>query len=167
MNFNGRKLLSNFPALLFLLLPLGAFPLAFLRLTGEKVPLFGAAEFITLPTLGLIALAVIVWNFSRLKLLWQNSPAVRFTAIAGALLMLAAVIQQFLYGGSIDHLGTALFYAALPLAAATAAPELRRMMMKFKVCSFATSVAQEISTTAPTTFAIRAAAVERIIFRML
>ncbi len=128
MNFNGRKLLSKLPALLFLLLPLGAFPLAFLRLTGEKVPLFGAAECITLPVLGVIALAVTVWNFSRMKFLWQNSAAVRFTAIAGALLMIAAVIQQFLYGGTVDHLGTALFYAAAPLAAATAAPELRRMM---------------------------------------
>ena len=128
MNPARCKLLSGVSALLFWLLPLGAFPLAFLRLTGNKVPLFGAANFINFPALGVISLAVIVWNFSRVKVLWQEFPAVRFTAVAGMLLMTAAVIQQFLYGGSIDHLGTALFYAATPVAAAAVAPELRRMM---------------------------------------
>ena len=69
MNPARCKLLSGVPALLFWLLPLGAFPLAFLRLTGNKVPLFGAANFINFPALGVISLAVIVWNFSRVKLL--------------------------------------------------------------------------------------------------
>lgn len=128
MNTRRPGTLQLTAAWLFWLLPLAGFPLALFRLTGNKVPLFGMVQMVNFTELGIISLAVILLNFRKLCSLWQNSAVIRLTAISGIVLMLASAIQQFLYGGSSDHLGTALFYAATPLAGAVIAPLLRKTL---------------------------------------
>lgn len=113
---------------IFWLLPLAGFPLSFARLTGKKVPVFGEVQMVSFTGLAYVALAVILFNSSRLKQQLQNSIYLRLTAIAGVLVIAAAAIQQFLYGGSSEHLYHAVFYAATPLAASAIAPELRRSL---------------------------------------
>ena len=126
-NESGSKL-SFFAALLFWLLPFAGMPLAFARLTGNKVPLFGIVKFFDFTALGLIALALIVLRAKYLYDALQHSRVLRFTALAGSVILFASFIQQHLYGGSWEHLGIALFYAATPLAAAAFAHELKRTL---------------------------------------
>ena len=113
---------------LFWLLPLAAMPLAFCRLTGEKLPLFGMVKLFDFTTLGLIALAVIVLRAKSFYNSLQSNKLLRFTALTSILILLASMFQQYLYGGTYEHLGIALFYAAMPLAAAAIAPELRKAL---------------------------------------
>lgn len=127
-NFDPGKFIKQLPELLFLLLPLGALPLAWLRLSGKAVPYFGTVNFFSFTEAGLIALAVLVLNFSALKEHIRQNIAVRFTAVAGAALLLVTAIQQFYYGGTTEHFGNALFYAATPLAAAVTAHRLRKVL---------------------------------------
>lgn len=128
MKESGKSFTVQLATVLFWLLPLLGMPLAFARLTGEKVPLFGEVKFIDFPGLGLLALALIALRFKSLCSILQNNKLLRFTTLSGLLILLAALIQQYLYGGSYDHLGIALFYAATPLAAALYAPELRKSL---------------------------------------
>ena len=123
-----KRILPNICAWIFWLLPLAGFPLAFARLTGRKIPFFGEVQLVSFTGLAYVALAVIIFNVSRLKQQLQHSRILRFTAIASVLVITAAVIQQFLYGGSTEHLYHAIFYAATPLAASAIAPELRRSL---------------------------------------
>ena len=113
---------------LFWLLPFAGMPLAFARLTGNKVPQFGLVKFLDFTTLGLIALAVIVLRAGRLYDTLQSNKLLRFTTLGSAVIVLASLLQQYLYGGTYEHLGIALFYAATPLAAAAIAPELRKTL---------------------------------------
>ena len=122
-----KKIFPLITAWIFWLLPLAAYPLAFARLTGKKVPLFGMVQLISFPELALVSLAIIALNFNRLKNFLQQSKILRWTAIAGGFVTAAGIIQQFLYGGSAEHLWHAVFYAATPLAAAAIAPELRKI----------------------------------------
>ena len=124
----SKKIFTQLSAWIFWLLPLAGFPLAFARLTGKKIPLFGMVQFVSFPVLALISLAIIALNFNRLKTFLQQSAILRLTAIAGGCVAVAGIIQQFLYGGSSDHLWHAFFYASTPLAAAAIAPELRKIM---------------------------------------
>ena len=116
-----------FPTL-FWLLPFAGMPLAFARLTGNKVPQFGLVKFVDFTTLGLIALAVIILRAKSLYNILQSNKLLRFTALGGGVIMLASCLQQYLYGGTYEHPGIALFYAATPLAAAAIAPELRKTL---------------------------------------
>lgn len=123
-----KKFLPRAGVWIFWLLPLAGFPLSFARLTGTKVPFFGEVQLVSFTGLAYVALAVIIFNLSRLKQQLQESGCLRFTAAASVLVTAAAVIQQFLYGGSSEHLYHAIFYAATPLAASAIAPELRRSL---------------------------------------
>ena len=123
-----KKFIPRAGVWLFWLLPLAGFPLSFARLTGEKVPFYGEVQLVNFTGLACVALAVILFNANRLKQQLLHSRPLQFTAAASALVMIAAVIQQFLYGGSSEHLYHAIFYAATPLAASAIAPELRRSL---------------------------------------
>ena len=128
MKILERSKFSVIAATIFWLLPLLGMPLAFARLTGEKVPLFGMVKFFDFTTLGIIAIAMLVLRARSLYNLLQRDRLLRFTALSGVLILLSALIQQWLYGGSIEHPGIALFYAAVPLAAAAYAKELRQSL---------------------------------------
>ena len=93
-----KKIFPLITAWIFWLLPLAAYPLAFARLTGKKVPLFGMVQLISFPELALVSLAIIALNFNRLKNFLQQSKILRWTAIAGGFVTAAGIIQQFLYG---------------------------------------------------------------------
>ena len=120
--------LSLIAAAIFFLLPLLGMPLAFARLTGNKIPLFGMVKFLDFTTLGFVALAMIVLRAKSLYGTLQNNKLLRLTTLSGVVILLATFIQQWLYGGSFDHLGIALFYAAVPLSAAAYAAELRKTL---------------------------------------
>lgn len=120
--------LSLIAAAIFFLLPLLGMPLAFARLTGNKIPLFGMVKFLDFTTLGLVALAMIVLRAKSLYGTLQNNKLLRLTTLSGVVILLATFIQQWLYGGSFDHLGIALFYAATPLAGTVYAAELRKTL---------------------------------------
>ena len=120
--------LSLIAATAFWLLPLLGMPLAFARLTGEKIPFFGMVKLFDFTTLGIIALAMIVLRAKNVCSIFQNNKLLRFTTLSGVVILIAGAIQQWLYGGSFDHLGIALFYAATPLAAAAYAAELRKSL---------------------------------------
>ncbi len=125
-----KQILQSACAWIFWLLPLAGFPLAFARLTGRKIPLFGMVQLVSFPELALISLAIIALNFNRLKIFLQQSEVLRLSAWASTCVVVAGIIQQFLYGGSAEHLWHAFFYASTPLAAAAIAPELRRILPK-------------------------------------
>lgn len=125
---NFRQKLPLIGAGLFWLLPLAAYPLAFARLTGNKIPLFGMVQGIGFTGLGLISLAIVIANFRRVDAMLKNSLPVRMLAIAGTAVISFALIQQATFGGSWEHFGHALFYAATPLAAAAIAPLLKRAL---------------------------------------
>lgn len=128
MKILERSKFSVIATTIFWLLPLPGMPLAFARLTGEKVPLFGMVKFFDFTTLGIIATAMLVLRARSLYNLLQRDRLLRFTALSGVLILLSTLIQQWLYGGSIEHPGIALFYAAVPLSAAAYAKELRKSL---------------------------------------
>ncbi len=128
MKILERSKFSFIAATLFWLLPLSGMPLAFARLTGNKIPLFGMVKFFDFTTIGFIALAMIVLRAKNLYNILQNNKLLRFTTLLGVVILLAGALQQWLYGGTFDHLGIALFYAAMPLAAAAYSAELRKSL---------------------------------------
>ncbi|MBO5821410.1 MAG: hypothetical protein J6R86_00180, partial [Lentisphaeria bacterium] len=128
MKIRFRLERSFIAPLLFWLLPFAGMPLAFARLTGSRVPQFGLVKFFDFTTLGLIALAVIILRAKSLYNNLQSNKLQRFTALSGGIIILATLLQQYLYGGTYEHLGIALFYAATPLAASAIAQELRKTL---------------------------------------
>ncbi len=128
MKIRFRLERSFIAPLLFWLLPFAGMPLAFARLTGSRVPQFGLVKFFDFTTLGLIALAVIILRAKSLYNNLQSNKLLRFTALGGGIIILATLLQQYLYGGTYEHLGIALFYAATPLAASAIAQELRKTL---------------------------------------
>ena len=60
---------SRFAAIIiFLTASFAAYPLAFLRMSGTKIPYFGLAEAVTLPALGLAGTALLTVNCSWIKI---------------------------------------------------------------------------------------------------
>ena len=104
-----KQILQSICAWIFWLLPLVGLPLAFARLTGRKIPLFGMVQLVSFPELALISLAIIALNFNRLKSFFQQSEVLRLSALASAGVVVSGIIQQFLYGGSAEHLWHAFF----------------------------------------------------------
>lgn len=124
----AREYNALFAALLLIIMPLAALPLSFLRITGTKIPHFSDVEFFHLPELGVLALAVLCFFHRRLTALWKASFIIKIFSAASALLLITTLLQANLFVWNWQNCGTALFYAATPLAAAVLAPELDKLL---------------------------------------
>lgn len=112
-------------ALLLLTTAFLPLPLAFARLTGEKIPLYGVVKFADFTTVSMLACGIILLFPSRLKnLLFDRK--LRLLLIAAGVFALNILIHSPL-SRSIGN----LFWVLVPLAAAALAPELRRIMPFF------------------------------------
>ncbi len=115
---------------LFLIAPFLAMPLAFARLGGQPVALFGLVKSVTLPVLTLLSLGIIAAFPEDLPRLWRNTKLKVLLITAGAYLLTISwqlavsriTFEEFLGGG---------FPVVSPLAAAALSRELRRMLPYF------------------------------------
>lgn len=114
-------------AVLLLTLPLFAYPLAWSLLLGKALPAWSLLQAANLPVIALFALAAAVSEPGRLLKAWQSSKLLKAFIISGALCVLAAGIQQILYGGLWENFYHALFFITLPWAGIALAPELKRL----------------------------------------
>ena len=122
----STSLLRRFAAAAWLFAALLPLPLARGRIGGEKVPFFGSVELLTLPVVGVFALAGAVafgdWGAYRRDLRW------RLFGAAQLLILLLTAWHRF--AGMIGWRGalTALCWLALPVAAAGLKAELERVL---------------------------------------
>ena len=107
-----------------------AMPLAFLRLGGSAVPLYGSAELVTMPVLCLLCLSFTALFPERLKGFFAD----RRMAVpaAGTALFLLSALGGFIAGHlTADALFTGLFYPSAALAGAALAPEMKKLLPGF------------------------------------
>ena len=69
MNTTTQRNWRLFGAIVFWLLPLTGMPLAFGRLTGAKVPLFGMVQLVGFTEIAFISLAILCFNISKLSII--------------------------------------------------------------------------------------------------
>lgn len=119
------------PAVLLLVLPVLNLPLAFLRLTGEKVPLFGTVTAAGCAETGTVALAVVILFHRQAFFELARQRLLQIWCGAGTLLFIAALYKQMVYRDVWSNVETALMYTLLPLAAAVLKKELLRLIPGF------------------------------------
>jgi len=125
-----RKFFRYLAAILLLTAPFMAMPLAFGRLGGLPVPLFGLVQCVTMPVMTLLAMAVIAAFPEELLPLWHNRKLKFLLLSAGAYtlvlcwqLLIARITGEEFLGG--------MFFVVMPLAAAALNRELRRILPFF------------------------------------
>ncbi len=122
--YKFRQISRYIAAVIFMLAPWLAMPLAFGRFGGLPVPLFGLVKGVTLPVMTWLSLAVIAAFPEDLKQLWHNEKLKLLLAASGVYTLL--IVWQC-FAGYItfeEWLGGA-FWVAGPLAAAALGRELR------------------------------------------
>lgn len=122
----SSSLLRRFAAAAWLLAALLPLPLAWGRIGGEKIPFFGSVELLTLPIVGVFALAGAVafgdWGAYRRDSRWR--------LFGAAQLLILLLTAWHWFAGMIGWRGalTALCWLALPVAAAGLKAELERVL---------------------------------------
>ena len=86
-----RKISRFIAALLLLVMPFAALPLAFLRLTGKAVPLYGLVKMADFPVLSLLALGIILLFPEKLKNFFRQKEFYPLFGAAGLFLLNSAV----------------------------------------------------------------------------
>jgi len=116
----------NSTAVLWLVSTLFTSPLAFGRLTGKPVPLYGVAEAVTLPVLAVLAAAVLVWCGGMIALYRERS----WQIFGAAQLLLTAVAAGHLIAGNmnITTAGLTVFWVLAPTVGAVLKPEFERLL---------------------------------------
>jgi len=128
---NCYRILRYTAAAMLLTVPFLAMPLAFARLTGRAVALFGLVRFADFSVMGYLALAVILLFPEHLMILCKCRK-LRLLGAAAALFALNTIIQTLCRCDfSLPLLSGNLFWITVPLAAAALAPELRKIMPFF------------------------------------
>ena len=120
--------LKKVTAVSWFLLVLLSYPLAWLRLGGEKVAFFGDVKLFTHSELGIFSLCIILCFPEGITALFRRKRTFKYLCVSAGLLMFAALVRQFICRDNWINSGTALFYAATPLAAAALADELRKLL---------------------------------------
>lgn len=126
----SRQNFRTAAAWLLLIAPLLNMPLAFLRLTGKPVPLYGLVQLADFPVLTLLAAGIILLFPEQLKGLWRNKNLHLLFAAAG-IYILNTLFAFFVSKQNLSGTLAALFWIAYPVAAAALAPELRRIVPYF------------------------------------
>lgn len=106
------------------------YPLAFCRLTGELLPLYGIVRFITFPVLTLISVAILLVFPSRCRelLCYRRN---RFLLLTAGIFLLVNLAHTLLAGLPWNSFLSAAFFVFCPSAAAVLAPELRKIFPAF------------------------------------
>ncbi|MBE6377837.1 MAG: O-antigen ligase family protein [Lentisphaerae bacterium] len=125
-----KKFLRCLPALMLLIAPFFAMPLAFLRLTGKAVPLYGLVKLADFPVLVLLALAVILFFPQRLREFFRQKDLYYLFGAAG-LFLLNSAISLFTKNSTLEEFCTPLFWILYPIAVMTLAPEIRKILPCF------------------------------------
>ena len=115
-------------AVLLLVLPLFAYPLAWMLPVGKAVPDWDLLQGATPAVIALAALAAVLAEPRRIFKAWQSSKLLRCFLAAGTLCAAVAGFQQILYGGLWENFFHALFFITLPWAGIALAPELKRLL---------------------------------------
>ena len=125
-----RKISRFIAALLLLVMPFAALPLAFLRMTGKAVPLYGLVKMADFPVLSLLALGIILLFPENLKNFFRQKDLYRLFAAAG-LFLLNSAISLFIRNSTFEELCTPLFWILYPLAAVAVADALKKILPVF------------------------------------
>ncbi len=104
-----------------------AYPLAFLRLSGTKIPYFGLAEAVTLPGLGVAALALLAVNHSWIKT-YQNHKYLQFLGFTQIVLLLLTVFHYLSGMVDICSAGLSFFCIIAPALGVEFSRELRKIL---------------------------------------
>lgn len=128
MEYSGKieKFARETVALWWLLSALFALPLAWLRLGGAKVPLYGVAEAVTRPYLAVAAVAVLLWC-GGVKDLYRD----RSWQIFGMMqVLLLTIAGGHLWAGNMNiaDAGTVFFAVLAPTVGAVLKTELERVL---------------------------------------
>ena len=119
---------SRFAAIIiFLTASFAAYPLAFLRMSGTKIPYFGLAEAVTLPALGLAGTALLTVNCSWIKIYLKHK-YLQFLGVVQIILLLLTMFHFF--AGMVDFYNAALslFCIIAPTLGVEYSNELRRIL---------------------------------------
>ncbi|MBQ9804315.1 MAG: O-antigen ligase family protein [Lentisphaeria bacterium] len=113
-------------AVLWLVSALFASPLAFGRLTGNPVPLYGVAEAVTLPVLAVLAAAILVWCGGIVELYRERS----WQIFGAAQVLLLAVAAGHWAGGNMNGsgVGMTLFWVLAPTVGAVLKAEFKLIL---------------------------------------
>lgn len=125
-----KRIFRNVLAFLLLAAPFFHLPLAFARLTGKAVPLYGLVKVVDFPVLVLLALAVILTFPRRLKAFFRQKDLFWLFGASG-LFLLNAVISLFTKNSTLEELCTPIFWIIYPLAAVCLAGEIRKILPGF------------------------------------
>ncbi len=107
-----------------------AMPLAFTRLTGTPVPLFGVVQLVTLPVMTLFSLALLFFFPERLQEIF-TSRKLKFPGAAAAIFLLILLFHFFTGQTTWDNLLASGFWITTPLAAMVMAEELKKVFPFF------------------------------------
>ena len=129
MNF-ARNFFRNSAAFLLLLAPFFALPLAFLRLTGRTVPLYGLVQSVDFPVLVLLALCVILCFPQKLKSIFRQKDLYWLFGAAG-LFLLNGAVSLFQNDSTLEDYCGKLCWTIYPLAVASLAKEIRKIFPCF------------------------------------
>lgn len=123
-------LLRNILAFILLIVPFAAMPLAFQRLTGKAVPLYGLVKLADFPVLVLLALTVILCFPQKLKAFFRQKD-LRLLFAAAGLFLLNAAMSLFTKNSTPEDFCASLFWITYPVAAMSLAREIRKMLPCF------------------------------------
>ena len=126
----SRQLLRYIAAVLWCSAAFLAMPLAFQRLSGQPVALFGVVNLVTLPVLTLFAAGLVMLFPERLKSIF-NFPQLKLPLAASALYLLITLFHFASGNTGTDQLLTAGFWLTAPLAAMVLSDELKKVLPYF------------------------------------
>ena len=104
-----------------------AYPLAFLRLSGNKIPYYGLAEAVTLPGLGIVAAALLLANTSWIGL-YRKDRHLQFFGAAQILLLLLTIYHRIAGTASFHDVALSIFFITAPTLGMEFSRELRRIL---------------------------------------